>query len=201
MKIITDTKDWADAVASLNGPVYIATYNIAAFQSRGPVFRILESLNAKDTSILVGVPGFKSCTDYPHRCKACLTKHKKSLSRLVQLREHYKNIKWSFVKESHAKFAVGAPTVIIGGRNLSDSRFHDITVVYDDCTIAAQLVAEFETINCGAYDIGSNAPLVFQEPYRGELMADSSSIREEFKNEVIKNAPQSDIAEYWMKNK
>jgi hypothetical protein len=201
MKLVTDVKEWAIAVASLPGKPLIATYNLALFQKHGPVSQILESIDQKGGSILVGVPAFKSCTDYPDRCRACLNKHKKSLLRMAQLREHYKNIVWSYVMDSHAKFAVGEKTVVLGGRNLSDSRYKDISVVLENEQLAAELVAEWSGINYAAYDIGTDGPLVFYGPYKGEIMADSSSIKEEFKAAIVKDRPQSDLAEYWMKHK
>lgn len=153
MQVLTDIDNWADAVSKLSGDVFIATYNVAAFQSRGPVFKILEALNQHNTSIAVGVPSFKSCTDYPDKCRACLSKHKKSLARLAQLRDHYKNIKWLYVKESHTKFAINGSTAIIGGRNLSDSKFHDVSVAIKDPDLIWNLQNVWSNITYLTYDV------------------------------------------------
>lgn len=193
--------EWAAEVCKLEGEIYAATYNIAVFLSAGPATKVLSHINKHKGHVLVGIPAFKSCQEYPNKCKFCLAKHTKGMARLAQLRDHYKEIDWAFVKESHAKFAVCDSTTILGGRNFSDSRYEDVTVTIEDTALADNMRAQWSVIAYHKYDIGTNAPLVFTAPYKGEIMADSKAIPEKYKAEIIKDQPQSDVALYWMTKK
>lgn len=193
--------EWAAEICKLDGDIYVATFNIAVFLSAGPATKVLSHINNKNGHLLVGVPAFKSCQEYHNKCKFCLTKHAKGMIRLAQLRDHYRQIDWAFVRDSHAKFAVSNSVTILGGRNLSDSKYEDVSVTIEDQALADTMRAQWSLIAHHRFDIGTNAPIVFTSPYKGEIMADSSAITEQYKTEIIKDQPQCDVALYWMTRK
>lgn len=121
------------------------------------------------------------------------------MKKLAELRDTYANIDWRFVRDLHAKFWVAGPLVITGGRNISDGKLADLSLVEKDPKLADALRLIWNEYASGAYDIGTKGPLVFTTPYKGEVLADSSTIPDEYRQEVIKVDPESLEAQFWAK--
>jgi len=201
-KIITDALDINRLIAKLprNAELFASSFNISTWLSYGPARLLLHELNIRNSHALIGVPEFKSCTGEMGmgQCKDCYSFHKKKISKLASLRNEYSNIDWRFVKNIHAKFLVAKPLVLTGGRNISDSKGNDLTFAVNDTALADELIKLWHGFTTKEYDIGTSGPLVFTMPYRGELMADSTSIPDDYKKEVA-TTQNNLVAGYWKK--
>jgi hypothetical protein len=199
--ILTDSFDVNRVISKLSddAEIYASTFNVSTWLSNGPAITLLHEFNVRNTMLIVGVPDFKSCTGNQQTCQHCYRRHLKSIRKLASLRDRFSNIDWKFVREVHTKCVVAKPFVITGGRNVSDSRKGDVSFVDKDPALGDRLIEILKGYAAKAYDIGTNAPLVFTHPYRGELMADSDSITSEFKKEAIKIYDGNRAVEYWAK--
>ena len=181
--------------------IYCSSFNISAWESHGPSHSILHELNIRDSHLVIGVPYFRSCTGDSGRgrCKSCYNKHSKALKSLATLRDTYANIDWKFVTNLHAKFLTAGSLTITGGRNISDGKMADLSFAENDAKLAKQLRTIWEEYASKAYDIGTSGPLVFTSGYKGEVLADSTWIADEYKKEVARTQPDGTEGRYWSK--
>lgn len=93
----------------------------------------LDSLKGIPTQIAVGLPPPSNCfTKKEGVCPHCQEKYLKGLRRLWHHHKMWPDINWRVCLESHMKawvFTYRKKTIaIIGGRNLTDSDWHDFTM-------------------------------------------------------------------------
>ena len=177
--------------------VYASSFNISTWLTHGPARTLLAEFNQRQTHLIIGVPEYKPAVGRGEACRACYTKHKRSLEKLATLRDEFTNIDWKFVKDVHAKFVVSTPFAITGGRNISDSKIGDVSFVTKDQDLSEKLIQIWKDYSRAAYDIGTSGPLVFTTPYNGELMADSTSIPAAYKAEIAENHRGSEVSDFW----
>ncbi len=182
-----------------NAQIHASTFNISTWENHGPVHSILREFNIRHAHVVVGVPFFRNCTgdQGKGRCRSCYTKHNRSMMTLAKLRDQYTDIDWKFVTNLHAKFVVAGSLTITGGRNITDGDLADLSFAEKDPVLAEQLREIWGGYAAQAYDIGTKGPLVFTTPYKGELMADSSVISQQYREEASKSYPDSTEATFW----
>ncbi len=177
--------------------IYASSFNISTWLTHGPARTLLAEFNQRQTHLIIGVPEYKPAVGRGEACRACYTKHKRSLEKLAALRDEFTNIDWKFVKDVHAKFVVSTPFAITGGRNISDSKIGDVSFVAKDQDLSEKLIQIWKDYSRTAYDIGTNGPLVMTYPYMGSTMADSISIPLEFKKHIVDTVRGCEVASYW----
>lgn len=203
--ILANNADYIRLISKLPDDmhIYSSTFNISSWEESGPAKSILREMNLRNSHLVVGIPFFRSCTgDYGRgRCRSCYQKHQKILTSLATLRDSYPKIDWRFVTNLHAKFLVAGSLIVTGGRNITDGDLADLSFAEKDADLAEQLRVIWHEYAAKAYDIGTSGPLVFTTPYKGELLADSSSISQEYRAEVIRAIPSCLEAQYWASEK
>ena len=92
----------------------------------------LDSLKDIPTTITVGLPPPSNCTGKAGSCPHCQEKYLKGLRRLWWHNQTWPSITWKVCLESHMKawvFSYRRKTIaLVGGRNLTDSSWHDFTM-------------------------------------------------------------------------
>jgi len=104
------------------------------------ILQLLDQLEESDifTRIVVGVPPFYSRTPpFLPPCLYCANSHRRMFQRLFHNRKKWRSIQWAFHKNSHTKLTIayleGKPQwALVGGHNLSQSNFEDISLVIQD---------------------------------------------------------------------
>ena len=196
LELLTNHKDWLRVIKALPKDIlWASSFNLSTWKRNGIVEQILTEFNKRNSNLIVGVPIYRPCFN---PCKQCHQRHKKSLLTLARLKNTYSNINWYFVGNLHAKFIVSGKINIIGGRNITDSTIDDIVIVNDDVKMSKKLIKYANSIIFNAYDIGSDGPVVDSIPYKGELLANSTSISKEYKAEFCKLHPESILSKYWL---
>lgn len=203
--VLTTNAEYIRLISKLpdDAHIYCSTFNISSWEDNGAAKSILREMNIRNSHLVVGIPFFRSCTgDYGRgRCKDCYQKHLKTITNLAALRDTYTKIEWKFVNNLHAKFLVSGSLIVTGGRNITDGNLADLSFAEKDAQLADKLRQIWGEYAAKAYDIGTKGPLVFTTPYKGELLADSSSISQEYRAEVIRTVPNCSEAIFWTSEK
>lgn len=92
----------------------------------------IDGLNI-ECNILCGLPMFTECRK---GCLDCKQKKKDTFKRYKFTQRHWPNLNWKFVKDFHLKCAIfeyeDKLRVFVGGRNLSDSSWVDLSMELAD---------------------------------------------------------------------
>lgn len=138
--------------------VHIATYGIyAGITTEGrnafnytslAVRSFLDNLqmNNVPTKILVGTYSYKSCCNL-QVCNNCEKQYVRTLIRLLNHAEVFKQFEWRFHTECHLKYIIAkhndSLTTLSGGRNLTGSAFIDSSFVCTDQKLNAAMNSHF----------------------------------------------------------
>lgn len=154
MKIITNVEEHYDCIEKMldSSPdsVFISTYGIYAgllHDGRdanlfGPKYKtrsidVLKKMSSiKNAKVIIGLTEFNSCKPY---CDECEMKYIHNLLRIKNHADAFPSINFKMIRHNHLKCFIinkgGKYLGITGGRNLSDSSWHDISFILgnDDC--------------------------------------------------------------------
>lgn len=105
-------------------------------------FNLLEKRDVR-TSIIVGKPMVIECRP---GCPYCMEKQNQQVERIYNHQRRWPYFDWNICKEHHAKYIIfDNHDCFIGGRNVTDSSFFDLSFFVND----ASLFEELKTIHRG----------------------------------------------------